>query len=254
MQTFIEYSVLDRVLRNIRKFEETNDFSYLEPIQDEIKLASYIDYSIKTPKEYKLKCDFIEDSHGPARMGVFVLSYYGEFYCNQGLLTIKKDDPSHQNNSHTNTYRLVLKDIETHTRLYTGNPTYEDDPYDFNTIFISQITEYPNGPANTTTHSWDSFQRCYTEPYRRLDFKSALWQSGGEHSVHYILQLPQFGPLECLKGQSHEHKEIEFKPAANTKDYYINYLATLDLIKFFKSHNCDSWDRYLIKKDQLLTV
>ena len=253
MENFIEYSVLDTVLEGIHNYELTKDITHIAPIQDEIKLARDIDYSIKTKSEYDNKATFDESSHNPARMAVFKLNKHGEFYIENGIVIIKNDDPCPVKNSHTNTYRLTLKDPETHLRLYRGNPTKQDEPYDFNTMFISQITHYPNGAADSTPHPWESFSNpkkgltCgYRPPARKLDFKSALWKKKGEHDTHYILQLQRNGQLVCMRSDTKEIKDFTFIPAPGVEQHRVEYFKTLDLIDFFNQHNCLDWNKYII--------
>ena len=251
MPNYIDYPVLETVLRNIYNFEQTKDFAYISFIQNEIKLARDLDYSIKTKREYAQNATFIESTHNPARMCMFLHNRHGEFFMDGGTLTIKNDDPQPMTNSHTNTYRLALKDPETHNRLYEGNPTSEDEPYDFNTEFISQITNYPNGSADSTAHAWESFSSPtrsggYKIPARKIDFKGAFWSKGGEHNTQYILQLTDDERLICERSYTKERKEITFTPAEGAKVYYQKYFEVLQWINFFNQNKCDTWNKYII--------
>lgn len=240
---YIEYAVLERVIYNIANYIETLDKKYLLDIQEEIKLAKEIDESILTKTEYANKGQFIASSHSPSRMAIFLLNYFGEHYLNQGELTIKFDDPfENYVNTHDNTYRLVLKDIDTHEKLYKGNPTSADEPYDFNSEFIRQITHYPNNTVDTTTTAWESFVHSsnlrsgYFTPKRTFDFKSAFWKSGGEHRVNYILKLDFNGELKLFNRVSKAERVFEFKAASNSLAFYDKYFQVLSIIKLFNQH------------------
>ena len=252
MAKFIEYTTLDRVIYGIVLYISTRDKKYLEDIQPEILLAKEIDESIKTKAEYKNNIPFIASSHNPARMAVFLLNYFGEHYLNKGELTIKADDPSDKyTNKHNNTYLLELKDADTHEKLYEGNPTSEDEPYDFNSVFIKQITCYPDKNVDTTSTSWESFVHAtnlrpgYFIPKRTFDFKSAFWKSGSEHNVNYILKLDFDKQLKLFNRVSKVEKEIEFKPAANTSYFYTKYFELLNVINYFNQHKI-TWEECIL--------
>ena len=255
MQNYIDYKILYEVLCKVKEFISTGNRAILEDIQDELKLARTVDYSIKTKLEYKNQQDFIESSHGPKRSAVFLLNYFGEFYLHGGSLTIEDDDLRKGSASHTNTYQLELKDISTHSRLYCGNPTKADQPYDFNTVFKSQVTQFENSgkSVDTTDKPWDSYQNAYTEPYRTLDFKSAFWQDGSEHGVHYILQLNADKTLSCYKGGTKLAKKITFTPRATLDStyYFDKYFEVLALIEFFNKHWYLTWDSFIFNSTQL---
>jgi hypothetical protein len=196
-----------------------------------------------TKTEYANNSQFIASSHTPSRMAVFLLNYFGEHYLSQGELTVKFDDPSdNYTNKHDNTYRLILKDSDTHEKLYKGNPTPANEPYDFNSEFIRQITHYPNKTVDTTATSWESFVHVsnlrpgYFVPKRTFDFKSAFWKSGGEHNVNYILKLDFNGELKLFNRVSKAEKNFEFKAASNASDFYNKYFQLIDIIRLFNQH------------------
>ena len=247
MENYIEYTVLYNVLFNIKNFSTTGNRAFIEDIQEDIKLAKNIDYSIKTQAEYNKKQNFIESSHGPKRSAMFLLNYFGELYLHEGSLTIEADDPTTSKAVHMNTYQLSLKDLDTHIKLYQGNPTKEDRPYDFNTKFKAQKTYFIESGklVDTTGNPWDSFQNVYTEPYRTLDFKGAFWKSGNEHSVHYILQLQEDTNLACYIAGTKITKKIIFEPLPTALQYHKKYFEVLELIEFFNKHWYLTWDNFI---------
>ena len=250
MKDFISQTELAFAIENIYKYLQTRDSKCLQVAQNEIKKAKEIDFSIKTYQEYRLNEAFIPSSHGVNRMAVMLLNSLGENYLEQGILTIHQDDPKLGFAEHTNTYRLVLKDIDTHINFYTGNPTAEDKPYDFDTNFISQITRYQNGnTADTTKHAWDSFNPGYKNPIRTLDFKSALWKKDHEHFVNYIFQIMDDGSMVVFApGKRDQLKQIEFKPKPENLHYLDQYLQLLSSIKAFDSKIYNlNWDNFILK-------
>lgn len=250
MQNYIDYAVLDDLLLTKLPSIMKGDRALLLESQELLKLAREIDYSIKTKTEYKTKQSFVEFSHGPGRLAIFLLNYFGECYLHKGLLTIKEDDPTLGRANHTNTYQLELKDLDTHLKLYKGNPTKEDDPYDFNTIFVKQISQFIDTGRiqDTTKNPWDSYQNTYTEPSRTLDFKSAFWNSGSEHEVNYILQLSSSKELICYTGGTKERKNIVFTPSAQAEDYFNKYFTTLSLINYLDQYQGLTWNNFILKE------
>ena len=255
MADYIEYSTIEQIVYGIADYLKTSDKKYLLNIQEEMKLAKEIDGSIMTKSEYSNNGQFIAASHSPSRLAVFLLNYFGEHYLDRGELTIKSDDPSDRyTNTHDNTYRLVLKDIDTHERLYKGNPTAEDDPYDFNSEFIRQITHYPNNTVDTTATSWESFAHepkfrpGYFTPKRTFDFKSALWKSGGEHKVNYILKLDFDRKLKLFNRLSKVEKSFKFTAASGVSTFYDKYFQVLDIIKLFNNYQI-TWADCIISNE-----
>ena len=255
MADYIEYSTIEQIIYGIADYLKTSDKKYLLNIQEEIKLAKEIDESIMTKIEYASNCQFIAASHTPSRMAVFLLNYFGEHYLNQGEITIKSDDPSDRcTYTHDNTYRLVFKDIDTHEKLYKGNPTAEDDPYDFNSEFISQLTHYPNNTTDTTATAWESFVHSpnfrprYFTPKRTFDFKSALWKSGGEHKVNYILKLDFDRELRLFNRVSKAEKCFEFIAAPEVSTFYDKYFQVLDMIRLFNQYQI-TWTDCIINNE-----
>lgn len=249
MHNYIDYNVLDKILFRLKEFICTSKKEYLEDIQEDLKLAREIDYSIKTKAEYAKQQEFIATSHGPKRLAMFLLSYFGEFYLAESLITIDDDDPIPGYASHTNTYRLKLKDPETHTRLYKGNPTKDDEPYDFYTEFVKQISKFKTNIADTTDSPWDSYQHAYVNPYRKLDFKGAFWQAGNEHYTHYILQLQRSKDLVCYKSGTKITKEIKVTPTPEASGYLNRYFEVLDLIDFFSKYWYLTWESFILNSD-----
>lgn len=250
MQNYIDYALLDSLLLTKLPAIMKGDRALLVETQELLKLAREIDYSIKTKAEYKTKQSFIESSHGPSRLAVFLLNNFGECYLHKGLLTIEEDDPTFGLANHTNTYRLELKDLDTHLKLYKGNPTKEDEPYDFNTVFIKQVTQFTDTGRilDPTKNPWDSYANAFTEPSRTLDFKSAFWNSGSEHDVNYILQLSASKELLCYTGGTRKRKNIVFSPDIQAKDYFNKYFATLDLVNYLNQYQGLTWNNFILKE------
>ena len=174
---------LEQMINILYDYYYTNDRKVLDNNRDLLLKIKNADYGSTTQTEYSTGQSFNETTHGPGRMIIFLLNYYGEKYLENGTLTIYEDDPKVFSNSHTNTYKLILKDPETHDTFGGYTPTADDKPYDFNSLFQSQITVYKeNGKQdNTTTTAWESFhgsklierQKGYYTPRRTFDFKSA---------------------------------------------------------------------------------
>ena len=267
MADFIPMSQLRAAIETIDRYlQDTTSTDAMEALikaQDDIKLAKEIDYAIKTKSEYEDGIDFIGQSHGPARMAIFLLNAFGEFYCNRGKLTIYSDDPysNPEYPAHINSYVLSLKDYDSHINLYKGNPTPEDYPYDFNAGFIAQLTKYPNQEveANTTDTSFESFgktalivrEKGYHFPKRTLDFKSAFWNletSKDTHRVDYIIQIGFDGILKVYNRYTKEQKDIIFEPGApGAQNLYNKYMQTLHIVKRLKSH---SWDEFILDQSE----
>ena len=172
----ITVAELEKLVNILQEYAVTTDKTEAENIlrknQDLILLAKRVDYSSKTQAEND-NSEFKDRSHGLGRMLMFLLNYYGEAYLADGFLTIYDDDPRPFSSSHANTYKLELKDPETHNKFGDYNPTAEDKPYDFDSQFIKQITAYSDGnKVDTTFTAWDSFQKAYTS--RRLKTFSIL--------------------------------------------------------------------------------
>ena len=177
----ISYKTIEKVLNAMYEYLQTKDKKFIEPFQEEIKFLKHIDYSITSYTEYD-NLDY--ESHAPSRILLFLINYFGEMFFNNAELTIYNDDrsltPAYP---HTNKYKLILKDIDTHNYLTPTNPTPKDEPYDFNTVFIEQ---YTNNNPTEYIHAYDGFKKvedkknntfkygAYGIPKRTLDFKSAL--------------------------------------------------------------------------------
>ena len=227
------------------KYYETGNRADLASAQAEIIHCMNIDYSIKTHAEYDANVDFIKGSHGPNRMLIMLLNYYGEQYCNENALLIYCDDPRNGKTVHHNKYILSLKDPHTHNQILPGNPKKEDNPYDFNLDFVSQITVYPEGNSeNTTPHAYDSFAGCYQKPFRKLDFKSAFWKKDHEHFVNYILTIDFNGKLKLLDANTLQEKRFEFTET-NTQYFLQEYLKLLEVIKSDKFKYYD-WETFIL--------
>ena len=244
------------ILNNILLYLQTSNRRYLEVAQSEIRHAKELDFKIKTQTEYEKKED-VDSSHGPGRMTMFLLNSKGELYFNGGTLTIYNDDPKAVPNSHINVYIVELKDTETHTKIYATNPTADDHPYDFNTVFKEQYTVFPDKTVNTTEHAWESFEHFYKDtagnwqtikagyhtPYRSLDFKSAYWRDGHKHSVDYIPTIDATGQEFLLSGKTKATKEFKFIPLAENVKYkkqYLEWLEKFDKLQYY------TWEHFII--------
>jgi len=239
----ITITELEKLIAVLQEYALTNDKELLKKHQDLILLAKDVDYSSKTQAEND-NSDFKDNSHGLGRMIMFLLNYYGESYLSDGILTIYGDDPRAFSSSHTNTYRLDLKDPETHNKFGDYSPTAEDKPYDFDSQFIKQITSYPDGnETDTTATAWDSFQKAYTTPVRTFDFKSAFWKSGHEHSVNYILQIDSKLNLHVFNRVTKEEKIIEFVPVAEHEEFLNKYSKMIDIMWQFGEY---AWSNFIL--------
>ena len=137
---------------------------------------------------------------------------------------------------------MELKDKETHEKLYSTNPTAEDCPYDFNALFVSQYTVYPNNTADTTAHAYESFDHFYKDsngkkqvikhgyhtPFRSIDFKSAFWKNGHEHTTDYIFTINEQGQSFLINtkinDQEKQFKTFIFEPLPENIKYLKQYL------------------------------
>lgn len=229
----------------ILKYYESGNRQDLVFAQAEIIHSMEIDYSIKTLSEYNKKIDFIKESHGPNRMLMMLANYYGEQYCNGNAIIIYDDDPRSGKSAHHNKYVFSLKDPNTHNQILPGNPKKENEPYDFNLKFLSQITIYPEGNAeDTTQHAYDSFAGCYQKPVRKLDFKSAFWKKDHEHNVHYIFTIDFDGNLKLLEASTLKEKRFDFI-SSNTQYFLQEYLKVLDIIRSGKFNYYD-WETFIL--------
>lgn len=252
---FITNNEIEQALIGIYKYLVNHDIDALKEVQPQIKKTRDIDFQIKTLAEYNENngSSIIQNSHGPTRMLILgPLSLLGELYFHNGLLTIYDDDPIKKTYSHINTYRLTLKDLDTHLNVYIGNPTAEDEPYDFNTQFIKQLTQYPDKVDDTTKTAFDSFfgfykkKNGYSIPFRKLDFKSALWNTSKMqncHNVDYILRITQDKTIYLFNRRTRDQKHFEFKPASGADKYLDKYIRYLNVVDVFKGH---SWDEFII--------
>ena len=256
---FITTDDLEFALNNILLFLKTSNKHYLEVAQPEIKKARDFDLQVKTQADYE-KNEFVAESHGLGRMAMFLLNSKGEHYINGGILTIYEDDPKKSPNSHTNIYKIELKDKNTHDRIWDTNPTADDKPYDFNAVFQQQFTVYPDKAVETTEHAWESFTHFYKDadgnlqtikvgyhtPYRTLDFKSAYWKDGHKHSVDYITTIDVTGQMFVIRDQKSikETKRFDFVPTAENVKYlqqYLEWIAKFEKLQFYIS-----WEYFII--------
>ena len=148
--------------------------------------------------------------------------------------------------NHHNYYLIELKDKDSHDKIYPGNPTKDDKPYDFNLKFIRQVTVYRDTgkQEDTTTHAYDSFAGCYQSPVRIADFKSALWKKNHEHDVNYIFKIDFDGQLHVLDAR--DLTEKRFTLVTDGADYLLNrYLELLTLIKEDKL-TYFTWDNFIL--------
>ena len=220
---------LEKLIGILQEYVVTNDRELLKQNQDLILLAKDADYGAKTQQEFEKKVEFDEKTHGVGRMLMFLLNYYGEEYLNKGQLTILDDDPKVYSSSHLNTYRLELKDPDTHNNFGDYAPTADDKPYDFNSIFLKQFTKYQDDKiVDTTKTAWDSFQKAYTTPIRTFDFKSAFWKDGHEHEVNYILQIDYKLKLHVINRITKEEKQFDFIPAKGHEGFLQKYGSLLN--------------------------
>ena len=244
----ITVAELEKLVNILQEYAVTTDKTEAEDIlrknQDLILLAKDVDYSSKTQAEND-KSKFKDKSHGLGRMLMFLLNYYGETYLADGFLTVYDDDPRSFGSSHANTYKLELKDPETHDKFGDYSPTAEDKPYDFNSQFIKQITTYPEGNrVDTTITAWDSFQKAYTTPVRTFDFKSAFWKSGHEHSVNYILRIDFKLNLHVINRITKEEKIFEFIPNPEHEEFLKKYSEMLSVMWQLGDY---AWNNFIIK-------
>lgn len=255
---FITIEELETAVNAIFKYLETADTKDLIKAQDTIKLTKEIDYSIRTYNEYDriteaankgtlLETEIIESDHNVIRMAIMLLNSFGEQYLNNSEITIEDDDRFVGGTSHTNTYILHLKDPETHDKIFKGNPTKDDKPYDFYSQFVQQYTFYNNGAiVNTTATSWDSFNKCYQSPTRKFDFKSDLWKKNHMHSVDYIIQILYTGEVVVkLAKDLKVLKKFTLKTKPEMNFYLEKYLNLLKRIYRFKHRNLP-WDKFII--------
>lgn len=253
MADFITQAELNTAIYGVFNYLLDKNIDHLRAAQTEIKKAKEIDFAIKTYAEFELKEAVVPSSHGVDRMAVILLNSYGEGYFDRGTLRIIADDPKSGYADHTNTYTLVLKDAETHYQIHKGNPTGKDKPYDFDTSFLSQITEYKNGKQeDTTDRAWDSFHPGYHAPSRKLDFKSALWKKNHEHFVDYIIQILDTGEVILFQpGKKTQPKQIVFNPVDTEHvECLKQYLNLLKFIRYFDIKNYDlSWDKFILPEE-----
>lgn len=255
VKDYITNDELEKALNAILEYLTTKNKEALQAAQREIKLAKEIDYAIKTresPREETSEKSastnqISNKAHKPARMLILgPLSLYGELYAANGLFTIYKDDPDKSKYSHTNIYKLILRNADTHYNIYPRDATVAEGPWDFDTEFIKQFTVYPNDTVDTTATAWDSFQRAYTEPKRRFEFKSALWDSTSWRNTHwadYIITLSKTGELEVLSQITREKQEFLFEPNSKADYYLTKYLYWLAKFPMFTNHY---WDEFIL--------
>lgn len=214
---------LEFALWSIYSYIVTQDSKFLKNAQYEIKLAKEIDYAIKTYQEYE-KGEFIESTHGPGRMTMFYTNALLEVYLDEGTVTVYGDDPINSPIAHNNTYKISLKDKDTHTSIYSTNPTADSEPYDFNATFIKQITVFPDKTADTTAHAYDSIglNKGYRTPIRKFEAKGFLWKKGHEHIANYIFHGTKDCGIKLLDRISNTEKKFEFTPSSPEKLKYLN--------------------------------
>lgn len=255
---FITIEELETAIDAVFNYLETADTKSLIKAQNSIKLTKDIDYSIRTHNEYDriteaakkgtlLETEIIESDHNVIRMAIILLNSFGEHYLNNSEITIENDDRFVGGTSHTNTYILHLKDPETHDKIFKGNPTKKDEPYDFYSQFVQQYTFYKNGSiVNTTATSWDSFNKCYQSPTRKFDFKSELWKKNHTHAVDYIIQILSTGEVVIkLARDLTVLKKFTLKTKPEMNFYLEKYLNLLKRIYKFKRYNLP-WDNFII--------
>ena len=240
----ITVAELEKLVTILQDYVVTGDKNILIEHQDLILLATAVDYSLKTQAEND-NSEFKDKSHGLGRMLMFLLNYYGEAYLADGFLTIYDDDPRTFSSSHANTYKLELKDPETHNKFGEYNPTAEDKPYDFDSQFIKQITAYSDGnKVDTTVTAWDSFQKAYTTPIRTFDFKSAFWKSGHEHLVNYILRIDFKLNLHVINRVTKKEKSFEFVPSPEHEEFLKKYSEMLSVMWQLGEY---AWSNFIIE-------
>lgn len=236
---------LEFALWSIYSYIITKDSRFLKNAQHEIKLAKEIDYFIKTHQEYE-KGEFIESTHGPARMYMFYINSLLEIYLDEGTVTVYGDDPINSTITHNNTYKLSLKDKDTHTSIYSTNPTADSEPYDFNATFIKQDTVYSDKIVDTTAHAYDSIglNRCYRTPIRKFEAKGFLWKKDHEHIANYIFHGTKDCGIKLLDRISNTEKKFEFTPSSPEKLNYLNkYYYWINLFPVFEFL---IWDSYIL--------
>lgn len=236
---------LEFALWSIYSYIKTQDIRFLENAQREIKLAKEIDYSIKTYQEYE-ENKFIESTHGPGRKAMFFIDSLLEMYLDDGIITIYGDDPVNSTITHNNTYKLSLKDKDTHTSIYNTNPTADSEPYDFNATFIKQITVYTDKVVDTTAHAYDSIglNKGYRAPIRKFEAKGFLWKKGHEHFANYILHGTKDCGIKLLDRVSNTEKKFEFTPSSSEKLKYLDkYYYWINLFPVFEFL---IWDTYIL--------
>lgn len=269
---YITFDTIAEVTAAIYQYLETGDISYINEYQKEIKLSKSIDFSIRTKDEFaaskavKANKEFMEkrseakadeiiipSSHGVIRMYIFLMSHFGELFCDNGTLIVKDDDRYSGKTSHMNKYVLHLKDQTTYDRLVRGNPTAKDQPYDFTSDFCEQITFYPDGKiVDTTKTAYDSFIGEYKRPFRKFEFKSALWTTGQYlHNSDYVIQITRSGEFIVRNSRDLKiQKDVIFEPAHGAEKYLAAYLSALDFIDKLKKYTevlSDlDWDRYIL--------
>ena len=240
----ITVAELEKLVTILQDYVVTGDKNILIEHQDLILLATAVDYSSKTQAEND-NSEFKDKSHGLGRMLMFLLNYYGEAYLADGFLTIYDDDPRTFSSSHANTYKLKLKDPETHDKFGEYNPTAEDKPYDFDSRFIKQITAYSDGnKVDTTVTAWDSFQKAYTTPIRTFDFQSAFWKSGHEHLVNYILRIDFKLNLHVSNRVTKKEKVFEFVPSPEHEEFLKKYSEMLSVMWQLGDY---AWTNFIIE-------
>ena len=240
----ITVAELEKLVTILQDYVVTGDKNILIEHQDLILLATAVDYSSKTQAEND-NSEFKDKSHGLGRMLMFLLNYYGEVYLADGFLTIYDDDPRTFSSSHANTYKLKLKDPETHDKFGEYNPTAEDKPYDFDSRFIKQITAYSDGnKVDTTDTAWDSFQKAYTTPIRTFDFKSAFWKSGHEHLVNYVLQIDFKLNLHVINRVTKKEKSFEFVSNPEHEEFLKKYSEMLSVMWQLGDY---AWTNFIIE-------
>ena len=255
-QDFISYGALQAAILSIFKYLKYKNKQVLLENQANIKKARDILDTIKTPEELSHNI-FIKKDHGVLRGSFFLLHNFGECYLNSGTLTIHTDDPIKRSADHSNTYKLISKNEKATLNLYTGNARSEDNPYDFDTEFVSQITHYYTtaSSVDTTKTAFDSFKSKYITPKRKIDLKTAFWKQGHEHDVDYIIKINKDGTLTVFNTKySSESKNVEFIPADKKCETFLTrYKGLAQTISYFKELEKKgedlSWEAFILDEN-----
>lgn len=256
-KAFISYDDIERILTLVYRACKTGDFvsEISDPeTQELIKRCKDVDFNIKTKPEQKSNRDLLF-THGPARIATFLLSYYAEHSLIDAVLTIRGDDWPRGRISHDNTYRLSLHDADSHKRLYKADAERKAGQYDFDALFMQQLTHYPDSdkPENTTLHSYDSFRfgtesrLGYRIPKRSIEIKSALWISRANiHGADYVIKFDYDGPKLLPSYNLFDNRNIsggDLRLTAIGEVFYRKYYEFLSAFKTFENH---SWDEFIL--------